>query len=358
MTRALTPALVDGKEENDTNRAAVEAARLCGLVLAGGEGRRLLKFVRRLRGDGLPKQYVDFSGSGSMLQHTYRRVEQLIAPQQIFTVVNQTHLKFPEVKAQLRERCDGTVVVQPMNRETGPGLLLPLTYLQKRHPNAIVAVFPSDQFVVEADRLMRHIRLAHAVVQRHPSNLVLLGVEPSYEESDYGYIVPCANRDITGWGVKKVEAFVEKPDVLEAHELIGRGALWNTMLMVFNAGALFRWVKEIAPDVFRCFARIYDAIGTSAEASTVCSEYAQMRTVNFSKDLLEPLAKQPGRLTVLPVTNLTWSDWGSEDRILSSLASIGKVPCVQKSVTVIQKSNRVRVKRAGDSDRPATYTVQ
>jgi mannose-1-phosphate guanylyltransferase len=235
---------------------------------------------------------------------------------------------------------------------------LPLTYLQKRNPNAIVAVFPSDQFVLEADRLMRHIRLAHAVVQRHPSNLVLLGVEPSYEESDYGYIVSCTHRDISGWGVKKVEAFVEKPDVLEAHELIRRGALWNTMVMVFNAGTLFRWVKEIAPDIFRHFARIYDAIGTSAEASTVCSEYAHMRTMNFSKDLLEPLAKQTGRLTVLPVTNLTWSDWGSESRILSSLASIGKLPCFQKGVTATQESNRVRVKRARGSDRPATYTVQ
>lgn len=36
-----------------------------GVVLAGGDGRRLEPFVNRVRGDSLPKQYLTFVGSRS-----------------------------------------------------------------------------------------------------------------------------------------------------------------------------------------------------------------------------------------------------------------------------------------------------
>jgi mannose-1-phosphate guanylyltransferase len=128
MTRIPTTAKFIGRK----HRATAQAAPLCGLVLAGGEGQRLRSFVKRLRGDALPKQYVNFSGSRSMLEHTYLRAEKLISRERLFTIVNQTHLNFPEVNDKLRDREPGTVVVQQANRETGPGLLLPLTYLYKR----------------------------------------------------------------------------------------------------------------------------------------------------------------------------------------------------------------------------------
>ena len=340
------------------HRAAAKAAQLCGLVLAGGEGQRLRSFVKRLRGDALPKQYVNFSGSRSMLEHTYIRAEKLIARERLFTIVNQAHLNFPEVTDQLHDRRPGTVVVQPVNRETGPGLLLPLTYLYKRYPDAAVAVFPSDQFILEADHLMRYIRLAHAVVERHPSKLVMLGVSPDYEEPDYGYILPSSARDTTGWGIHSVHAFFEKPDILRAHELIGQGALWNTMLMVFNAGALLRWVSELHPDIYGHFARIYDAIGTGAEAAIVQSAYDELSTVNFSKELLEPLVeKHPGRLAVLPVTHLTWSDWGTEARIISSLNKLGKIPCSTQRIPAVQNSNRLGSKPRRP-DHSAAFTIQ
>src|SRR6476661_8496589 len=92
---------------------AEKLARLYGLVLAGGEGQRVKNFVRKLRGDDLPKQYVNFTGFYSMLEHTYRRVEKLIPRSRVLTIINQSHLKYPEVRQQLRNRQRGTVIVQP-----------------------------------------------------------------------------------------------------------------------------------------------------------------------------------------------------------------------------------------------------
>jgi mannose-1-phosphate guanylyltransferase len=69
----------------------------CGVVLAGGDGKRLRAFERRLLGFELPKQYVSFTGNRSMLKHTFHRAEQLISRECLYAVVAQDHFRHPEV---------------------------------------------------------------------------------------------------------------------------------------------------------------------------------------------------------------------------------------------------------------------
>jgi mannose-1-phosphate guanylyltransferase len=83
---------------------SAQTSNRCGIVLAAGEGKRLQPFIRRLRGDSLPKQYVNFTGTRSLLQHTFLRAEKLISRERLFTVVSQDHLNFPEVTRQLSNR--------------------------------------------------------------------------------------------------------------------------------------------------------------------------------------------------------------------------------------------------------------
>ena len=149
---------------------------LCGIVLAGGDGKRLQRLIHRLRGDMLPKQFVNFVGDGSMLESTFLRAEKLIPSDRIFTVANWAHLKYPEVRRQISSRPRGSIVVQPDNKDTGPGLLLPLMHVYKRYPESTVVVFPSDHFILEEDLFMSHVYLAYRAVERDPSRLVLLGI--------------------------------------------------------------------------------------------------------------------------------------------------------------------------------------
>jgi mannose-1-phosphate guanylyltransferase len=145
------------------------ASNRCGIILAAGDGKRLQDFVHKIRGDSLPKQYVTFLGTRSMLEHTFRRAEKLIPAERLFTVVDRRHLNHSDVRQQLRNRAPGTVVIQPENRETGPGILLPLMHVYKRYPGASVAVFPSDHFIVEKDLFMDHVELAFRAVERNAS---------------------------------------------------------------------------------------------------------------------------------------------------------------------------------------------
>jgi len=83
---------------------AAHSHDLWGLVLAGGEGKRLEEYVRQLRGESLPKQYVNFIGTRSMLEHTFDRAERLIPRQRILTIVSKHHLSLPDVRRQLSSR--------------------------------------------------------------------------------------------------------------------------------------------------------------------------------------------------------------------------------------------------------------
>ncbi len=308
------------------NRDAQTPVR-CGIVLAGGEGKRLKRFIYQLRGSQVPKQYINFIGTRSMLEHTFDRAERLIPRQRLFTVASQDHLQYREARRQLLHRPIHTVVFQPSNRETGPGVLLPLMHIYKRYPRSIVAVFPSDHFVLQEQRFMAYVELAFRVVEHDPSRIVLLGIKANQPEVEYGYILP--NGKLSGfrfWDVHGVESFVEKPQGHAAMELAGRSALWNSMVMVFETENFLRRISLVSPALHKSFQPIYRAIGTSGETVVVEDCYRDMQQSNFSKDLLEAFAAQrrPG-LAVIPVKGVLWSDWGSAPRIMKILQETGYI---------------------------------
>lgn len=289
-----------------------------GLILAAGDGTRLQGYVERLKGQHLPKQYVNFIGRRSMLEHTFERVEKLIAPAKIFTIVAKHHLQHREVRRQLTSRDRGTVIVQPANKETGPGILLPLMYLSKRCPGAIVSVFPSDHFILEEDRFMDHVDLASKAVASNPSDIVLLATEAQGPEIEYGYIAPHdSSSELSLYGTRPVARFVEKPAKAVADHLIESGGLWNTMVMVFKVKTVLEMFEQIHPVAFRQFCQILDAIGTPHEQETVDQVYRNLTPMNFSKGFLEPVsALYPRAIHVMPVLQVFWSDWGSRQRIV------------------------------------------
>ncbi len=296
----------------------------CGIILAAGEGKRLQPFIRKLRADSLPKQYVNIMGKRSMLEHTFCRAQELIRAERIFTVVNKSHLRYPEVTRQLSTQPNGRVIVQPANKETGPGVLLPLVHLYKRYPESTVVVFPSDHFVLEEDLFMSYVELAFRVIEEDPSRLVLLGIRPSQPEPEYGYILPGRELKSLGRAVaREVSKFIEKPEPSLGREIILNGGLWNTMVMVFKAQMLLRWVAKLDPMLHNSFAKVLDAVGTPSEVDVIRDVYTHLNPVNFSHGLLQSLSSQrPCPVLVLPVQGVYWSDWGSEERIVSVLGRI------------------------------------
>ncbi len=312
-----------GIEESpqDDFRAAV--------VLAGGDGRRLESFVRRLRGDALPKQYVPLYGTQSLLERTFKRVERLVPPDRILTVVARDHLQYADACRQLANRPTNTVIVQPRNRDTAPGLLLPLAYLQRRSEDPLVAVFPSDHYVSNDWTLVRHVDAAFRAVESRPELIVLVGVRPDAPETDYGYVVPGSAMAVDGPSdIRSVCHFIEKPTSRQADELIQQGALWNTSILVFRLHMFLDLMWCVTPTLSLRFMEIADAIDTPRAREVIDAVYQSVPPVNLSRGILELVSEWwPSRLAVLRVDDAFWSDWGVEHRILRDLhAMCGGLP--------------------------------
>jgi mannose-1-phosphate guanylyltransferase len=212
-------------------------------------------------------------------------------------------------------------------------------HLYKQYPEAVVIIFPSDHFILEENLFLGHVDLACRVVERDPSRMVLLGLEPDGPEPEYGYILPDPAEDAQQLSVvRKVMRFIEKPEPQAVQDLICKGGLWNTMVMAFQARALLSLISKILPGMYRAFQRIREVIGFPMERKVVHEAYQDLDPVNFSKGILQVVSSRyPSRLSVLPVRGVLWSDWGSEKRILNALEKNDLItrfhqtygPCVQ-----------------------------
>ncbi|MGE0823735.1 MAG: sugar phosphate nucleotidyltransferase [Candidatus Binatia bacterium] len=291
---------------------------LWGIVLAAGEGTRTREFLAQLCGGRGIKQFCAVTGRRSMLQHTLDRVQQLIPRERIVVIVSTDHRA--EVEAQLAAWPAENLILQPRNRDTAPGILLPLASISSRDPLANVAIFPSDHFIQQEGRFMRAVRRAVAEVERFPQDFVLLGMAPDKVEEGYGWIEPGTREGRRT--TLSVQRFWEKPDLLTRRALFARGALWNTFVCVSWAPTVWHLVQQVAPDVAAAFAEIRQVIGTPAAAAVIERVYATLRSVNFSSGVCAPLV---ARLRVFPVPEVGWSDWGSPQRISDTLARLGKL---------------------------------
>jgi mannose-1-phosphate guanylyltransferase len=302
----------------------VEVQERCGIVLAGSNDVRLRAFIHYLRGSAVPKQYVNFIGTRSMIEHTFDRAERLVRRECLFAIVTREHLGYPEVERQLMLRPDETVLVQPEDRDTGLGILLALAHIHKTRPMAAVAVFPADHFVREEELFMTQVAMAFYIVENNPSEVALLGVEPDSGETEYGYILADGELESsTAPAARSVRLLVEKPDAALAHELVGSAALWNTMTMVFRTDTAIDLVRRFSPELYGAFQEIHRALGTRAEKRTIESVYRRMRPRSFAHDVLQKCALASPRVRVVPVSGVFWSDWGSEPRVIDSLKTNG-----------------------------------
>jgi mannose-1-phosphate guanylyltransferase len=294
--------------------------QLWGIVLAAGEGMRVREFLKQLCGGRGIKQFCAVVDSRSMLEHTLARVERLIPRERILVVVSQHHQA--EVTQHLAHWPAENIIYQPANRDTAPGILLPLTYISHWDPLATVTVFPSDHFVVKEDPFLAAVGRAAAEVQHCSRQLILLGAQPDQAEGDYGWIEPA--RQERSRESRAVLSFVEKPSRAHACELMARGAVWNTFVFAGQATTLWAMVQRTAPDLADAFARIGHVLSLRSPYAPCFTEHAyeRMRAVTFSSGVCEPLVSW---LRVLPLPAVGWSDWGTAERIVASLHHLGKL---------------------------------
>ena len=286
------------------------------IILAGGEGRRLLSLTRRLAGDDRPKQFCAVLGDETLLTQTRRRAMRLVVPARTVIVVTRAHEKY--YRPALADVVSGTVVEQPQGRGTAPAILYGLLRQAHVAPAETVVLLPSDHVVADDTAFMARVDVAMDVVRDYPGRIVLLGIEPHRPETQYGWIEPgelILSRD--GAPTYRVRRFCEKPSASSASRLMAAGALWNSFVIVAQPAALRALIADAVPPLAQVVESIDGRMGTPWESDAARAAYAQMPAVDFSRDVLQPLAD---RLAVMPMSSAVWDDIGEPGRAIAARA--------------------------------------
>lgn len=311
--------LVNKIEEVPTEPVNTMQVRLWAIVLAGGQGTRLRALTRHLYGEDRPKQFAVLAGSRSMLRQTLDRVRLQISLERTLLVSLRDQSKYLE--AEFAGSPTPRMLMQPQDRGTAPAILLAAHRIHRWDPEATVAVFPSDHFILDEKTFMDHVVDVASAVGGQPRRIVLLGAQPTGPETEYGWIEPGEPLGHTKLGpLLGVRRFWEKPSEETVRDCLARGCLWNTFVFVAKVSVLIDAGRNLLPELHDLFTRVAPFADTENEARAIEQAYAKASDANFSNVIF---AQCPSSLAVSKLPELTWCDWGTPERVIRSLRQAG-----------------------------------
>jgi mannose-1-phosphate guanylyltransferase len=286
------------------------------IILAGGDGMRLLPLTRYIAGRPIPKQFCCVTSGRTLLEDTIHRVHQVVPLDRIVVVVNRSHGEF--YQPLLSDLASSQTVLQPSNRGTAAAILYGLERLAKIAADASVTIFPADHFVGHDARFMTHVAFALDSIAEFPELAVILGMAPASAETSYGWIEPAAPVSPAKPPVFRVRRFWEKPELELARTLWRQGCLWNSFVIAANPSVLRGMIAEHAPRLSAAFKQASASLASRDEEAAAEALYAKLESVGFSEQIL---SRCPPNLAVQRVDDVKWSDLGEPNRVLDVLSS-------------------------------------
>jgi len=288
-----------------------------GVILAGGDGVRLRPLTRLICGDERPKQFCALFRGQTLLEQTLHRAERSIAPDQLLVSLSGRHRDWYSRQDGLRR---SQRIVQPANRGTAPPILHGLLSLARLDAQALVAILPCDHHYSDEQAFASALDCAFEAAAERTDSVVLLGAKPDYPEVEYGWIELGASVGDRDRELFQVRKFQEKPVIEVARRLLERGSVWNTFVMVGHVQAFLQMLEETLPDLLSMFrsTRMWAGEETILEDSL----YARVPSVCFSHHVLS----ETGKLMVLRLNDVGWSDLGDPGRVLMAARDSGCEP--------------------------------
>jgi mannose-1-phosphate guanylyltransferase len=273
---------------------------LHAVILAGGSGTRFWPLSRAKK----PKQFLALVTGRTLIAETFLRIEPLCPAERTWVVCGQDHAA--AVRLSLPRLPERHLIVEPVARNTAPAIGLLALHARHEDPDATVAVFPSDQHVVDGEKFREVMKAAARACQR--GDLITLGIRPTRPETGYGYLRRGAARED---GAYAVEAFVEKPDAATAARYLQDPAYsWNAGIFVFRADAMLEAIARHLPKVHEGLSRIGEALARGSAAAAAAEHFPRLPSISIDYGVMEPESRTTHRIAVVPA-DFGWSDVGS-----------------------------------------------
>lgn len=265
------------------------------VLLSGGSGKRLWPLSNDIRSKQFIKIFKNENGEyESMLQRVYGQIKSVDSEASITIATSKSQVS--SIKNQLGDNV--SVSVEPCRRDTFPAIALATVYLHDIlgiDENEVVIVSPVDPYV--ENEYFAAFKQLEELAKGHDSNLVLMGIEPTYPSEKYGYIIPTSKAQVS-----QVTTFKEKPSADIAADYIAKGGLWNGGVFAYKLKYVLEKVKaEIN------YTDYYD----------LYSKYEQLTKISFDYAIVE---KEP-KIKVLRFNGM-WKDLGTWNTLTEAMESV------------------------------------
>jgi len=191
--------------------------------------------------------------------------------------------------------------------------------------DAIVAILPSDHHFSDERAFTAALESAFETAAQHPWSVILLGASPQGPEVEYGWIELGTSVHGAGGAWSRVRGFIEKPSFHTARELLARGSLWNTFVMVGHVRGFLEMVNASLAEVLGRLRA--SRLWAGAEVQIQNSLYERIPSIDFSREVL---SVQTPRLLALRMAGTGWSDLGRPERVLAVSKEAGLEPSWMK----------------------------
>jgi mannose-1-phosphate guanylyltransferase len=270
-----------------------------GLILAGGRGTRFWPLSRRVSA----KQVLTFFEDRSLIQQTVDRLAPVIPPERIWVLTNG-HLRDAIVR-QLPGVPARQILAEPAQRNTAPAIGLAARILESLDPGAVMGVFPSDHVIGKPGAYRRLLK--PAIRSARQGNIVVLGIQPRWAETGYGYIQFPKGVGPGSLEPHKVLRFREKPDAATAQKFLRAGNFyWNAGMFFWRASVLLEALRRFLPAT----AALLDSLPpfTSRRFAPKLAEiFPQCDNISIDFAVLERAANVVG----FAAGDIGWNDVGS-----------------------------------------------
>lgn len=265
------------------------------VILSGGVGSRLWPLSRVTT----PKQLRSVLGDHTMVQATALRLRGLAGVDAPFVVCNRLHVETVAAQLSAVGCTPSRIIGEPVGRSTAAAVAAAALLAPA---DATLVVLPADHLIADVDGFAA--AAATAAEAAATGALVTFGIVPSRPETGYGYI---RLGEETAPGIRRVEAFVEKPDAATAAAYVAEGSyVWNSGMFVFTVSSVLDELARHAPDIL---APVKDSLAEGTDDGLVVTpgpSFAAVPSVSFDVAVME----RTSAAVVIPLA-VGWSDVGS-----------------------------------------------
>jgi mannose-1-phosphate guanylyltransferase len=288
-----------------------------GLILAGGRGTRFWPRSRRARA----KQVLRFLGDRSLIQQTVDRLSPVIPPDHLWVLTNE-HLR-AEIVRQLPELPKNQILAEPAQRNTAPAIGLAAHILQSIDPNAVMGVFPSDHMISKPASYLRFVRGAFKSAAE--GKMVVLGIQPRWPETGYGYIEFPKDARAGLLEPLAVRRFREKPELPRAKQYVKSGNFyWNAGMFFWKTSVLLDALREFLPKTATLLASL-PAFANRRFSSQLKEAFPHCDNISIDYAVLEKARGVVGFAT----DDFGWNDVGSWNALYELLPRDGSANVIR-----------------------------